>query len=307
MIRGIDLKGFKGHNLSVDLDSVTILVGRHNSGKSAIVGALSFLQHVVSKSYKRLVEVKGGANFFTSEKKVSIGIMYEDWRGTYTLDLIREGDSLSIDQETVIWQDQSITLKSEDGETSLGSGYNTIIGRADRVLRGLRIYEFPYMYHSAEYSYTSPFLLNYADMNPIVYNNMSNTAVAMRVLHENSPQVYDRFLDNVRVAIPELVRFDFTCNENCNILHYVDKSGKRLPVYILSPNTQRYIAYLTAIMQPLPPILLVFDDFDVYFEQYLLEVLALEIKKRVFSSHMLIVAQFSDFPKLFDSSYIVEL
>jgi predicted ATPase len=332
MLKRISVQGFKSiERQTIELGALNVLVGANGSGKSNLLGALSFFRAIALGNRDDLVKQLGGAERLLHHgKKVSKACFFtcEEERFTYEQTLIPvAGDGLATAKEKLVildseteWTEGGADIDSledqlreeeqqqleqlvtqgdmtqEEADEELGS-----YPSPKRHIEGWR------MYHLHDTSATSAIksACNIDD-NRVLREDASNLAAYLYWLKQKEPRAYRRIVSIVRLAIPYFEDFVLEPLRRHDRLIKLEWKQRNSEAYFdadsLSDGSLRFIGLTTLLNQPgwAMPSLVVIDEPELGLHPLAIRLLAEMLDAASAQTQILVATQsvtlLDDFP-----------
>jgi predicted ATPase len=306
-ISSITIEGFKSIRSleKLPLRPINVLIGANGTGKSNFVDFFRLLREMVEERLQFAVAQKGGADrqLYLGPKitneivgRVYFGVNgYEFWlRPTVDNRLIFSLERMYFDGP--YYGPQRYALGSGHEESKLKSAF--MEGPHQNVAR----YVYPaiaswVVYHFHDTSETAAMrrewsARDYERLRP----DAANLATFLWWLRENDMACYDLIRDTVRLAAPFFSDFQLrpqpSNGDRVLQLEWLQKNSD-YPFHPsqLSDGTLRFIALVTALLQPSPPATILLDEPELGLHPYALTLLASLIKQASFRTQLIVSTQ----------------
>ncbi len=266
MLSQVKIQRYKSlHNVTVDLEPLTVLIGPNNSGKSNFCEALFVMSHLLKwrgKYDEQFVEVAVSRILEGAARLPK----YQNWSDKFwrrQTDMMAFGLSCDEDMDTISYE---ITLPSKARQVP-----PQILKAIDRVA----IYQFSTALMSQEGKPTS--------LAP-TGEGIGNALAAIKLEHPSRFEHLEQTLSELmpklsHILLQEQSKFHKTYHE----LSLVDKySNQPIPASEVSDGSLRVLAFLTALYQVETPTIFCFEELENGLHPWLLSRLV-EILQRVTS------------------------
>jgi predicted ATPase len=291
-IKKLTIEGFKSIQKLEDFEflSLNVLIGANGAGKSNFVGFFRLLRELIEQRLQRAIATEGGADAcLYLGPKITQKLVAKLYFGNngYEFELVPTADNRLIfaDEAT----DFSGQLMSHIRK-SLGSGHAEAKLKDHKDDAGKRgRYGVPHyvfdavsnwvVYHFHDTSSTA----GVRRQGPINDNeflrpNAENLAAFLYRIRETDAHSYERIRDVVRLAAPFFDDFKLrpvATNPELIQLEWLQKdSDYPFRASQLSDGTLRFICLATALLQPLTPSTMLFDEPELGLHPYALTLLA---------------------------------
>jgi predicted ATPase len=307
-IRKLTIEGFKSIRRLEDfkVHPLNILIGANGVGKSNFVGFFRLLREIIDQRLQLAVATEGGADaclHLGPKVTPRLDVKLEFGRNGYEFTLAPTVDNrlVFVDEKTVFRGGSGISRKS------LGSGHSeaklkdhkdepgkwgALSGPADYVFSAVSSWV---VYHFHDTSATAAVRRQGAiNDNEFLRPSGENLAAFLYRLRQAHPTHYEKIRDIVRLGSPffddfklrsvpdkpELIQLEWLQKES----DYPFRPSQ------LSDGTLRFICLATALLQPKPPAILLFDEPELGLHPYALTLVAALFRSAVQSDAQVIVS-----------------
>ena len=288
----ITIRGFKSiKDVTLEMRRINIVIGANGSGKSNLLGAFEFLQHVRDGRMAVYVATQGGAERVLhfgskSSPELAFKVSFNQAVNIYTLRLVSTGDDgLAVASETAWFHDKSEHPRPYDRPMDSSGQREAAIreARATGRIEGLvwRCLGSWRLYHLHDTSASSPMRKTARlDDNRFLRADASNLAAFLYLLATNHPAEFERIQQTVRHVAPFFERFDLQPDQlNTGSIKLVWRhrnSDQYFDAASFSDGTLRFIALATLFLQPFEfrPSVILIDEPELGLHPYAIEVLA---------------------------------
>ncbi|MCP5098816.1 MAG: AAA family ATPase [Chloroflexi bacterium] len=299
-IHSITIEGFKSirHLHEFKLNSLNILVGANGAGKSNFVDFFRLLREIVDGRLQFTIRQKGGADkhLFMGPKITDqiVSQIYFTPNG-YEFSLKPTiNNSFVFGQEQVYFQGHYAAnwypIASGHDESNLANAavngpHKSIAEYVHPAIASWVVYHFHDTSESArmrrEHSVRD---------NEYLRPDAANLASFLWRLKQGETAVYNLIRDTIRLVAPFfddfLLRPRASNGDEILLLEWMQKNSD-YPFHPnqLSDGTLRFIALVTALLQPNPPATILLDEPELGLHPYALEILAGLMKKAIIGRH----------------------
>ncbi len=291
-IKSLTIRGFKSIRAleQLELGPLNILIGANGAGKSNFVSFFSLLREMVDQRLQLAIARRGGADahLFLGPKvtdEIAAGVYFEAHGYEFTL-VPTTDNRLVFGSEAL-----SFPLGNRSAQTTYGAGHSeaslekhkddqgeagwpVIPAQVFEALSTQTVYHFHDTSDSAKVRRETT-TRDYDALRP----DASNLAAFLLRLQGNSDDAYASIRDTIRLAAPFfddfLLRPTPSNGDTVVQLEWTQK-GSDYPFHPsqLSDGTLRFICLATALLQPIPPSTMVFDEPELGLHPFALGVLA---------------------------------
>jgi predicted ATPase len=291
-IKKLTIEGFKSIRKleNFELRSLNVLIGPNGAGKSNFVRFFWLLRELIEQRLQKAVAMEGGADACVyMGPRITQRLLAKFYFGAngYEFELVPTADNRLVfaDEAT----DFSGQLKDHI-RRSLGSGHFESVLRNHKDDPGIRAQRgVPYhvfntvsswvVYHFHDTSATAGVRRQGAiNDNETLRSNAENLAAFLFRIRQTNPAEYEKIRDTVRLAAPFFDDFKLRpvpTNPELIQLEWLQKdSDYPFRASQLSDGTLRFICLATALLQPLTPPTMLFDEPELGLHPYALTLLA---------------------------------
>jgi|SRR5579864_3016475 len=289
-IKNLTIEGFKSiRKLDFEPRSLNVLIGANGAGKSNFVNFFRLLRELIEQRLQLAIKKEGGADtcLYMGPKVTQriVGKFYFGQNG-YEFELVRTTDNrLVFAQEVTLFSGayghHRYPLGSGHDEAKLKDwkDYPGITAKQGVEFHVFKAISSWVVYHFHDTSTTA----DVRGQRPINDNEFlradaGNLAAFLFRLQQTNPVGYQKIRDVVRLAAPFFDDFrlrPIPGNEELIQLEWLQKDSDNLfrPSQ-LSDGTLRFICLATALLQPLLPSTVLFDEPELGLHPYALSLLA---------------------------------
>lgn len=309
-LKSITVRGFRSIELldRFQPHEICVLIGANGAGKSNFIEFFRLLRSMADESFQAYAQSVGPETLFHNgpRRTPMISARLEFGENVYEFDLLaKPGGGVLVGEERGQYigglgmgklqrlggPDAESSLKRlKDQPARLGAG------------RGIEGYIFDAVsswtvYHVHDTTPLSPMRgWSSASNNIRLTHDASNLAPLLLHLRDSSPTIYARIRDTVRLAAPFLddfiLRPQRRGNEEQVRLEWT-QHGSQEPFQptVLSDGTLRFMALVTALLQPRPPSTIVIDEPELGLHPSAIVLLAETIRSAAARSQVVIATQ----------------
>jgi len=311
-IKRITIEGFKSIRKLEDFElrPLKVLIGANGAGKSNFVEFFRLVRELVQQRLQVTIGQAGGpdASLFLGPKVTKQVAGKVQFRGGYgyeftllpTLDgrFVFSDERVVFADETVDFTDsaklegppqRSVSLAKGHFEAKLKDRCRDDFGWKDSVRKDVPTWVFDglsglMVYHFHDTGPTAGVRRQTGiNQNGFLYPDGSNLAAFLyRIMYENQPS-YERIRDVVRLAAPFFADFQLRPNPLAASMIQLEwrQNDSDYPFLAsnLSDGTLRFMCLATALLQPSPPAIMVFDEPELGLHPYALTLLANLLKQ----------------------------
>lgn len=295
MLKRIHLKGWKSiRDQSIDLNSLTAIVGANGSGKSNLLSLIRMFGEIFSSEpgMRSYVGVNGTANSLLhygsrETKSIDIELTFETstgelkygtrWIPTLNGGLIYEDERIEFVQRDTC-ESQTVTLGSGHPETNLverATGGDSIARDCLNLLRGCRVYHFNNTSPRSDMRFSSTI-----EASSFLFSEANNLASMLYLYRRKYPTTYRQISTLMQRIMPGFEQFILEPSR-LNGTDIVLKWKQRSREYEFGPHqfpdgALRFVALATVLMQPTDhfPILVGLDEPEIGLHPRALELLS---------------------------------
>ncbi len=306
-IKRITIEGFKSIRKLEDFElrPLNVLIGANGAGKSNFVEFFRRLRELVEQRLWEVIRTTGGADAYLHlgpkvTRQIAGKVYFAGGYG-YEFSLLPTLENgFAFGDETVVFADETVEFTESANlngppqrRVSLGKGHleaklkdrcKDEFGWKDSVRKDVPTRVFTglsglMVYHFHDTSATAGVRRQIAtNQNVYFHPDGSNLAAFLyRILYEDPPS-YERIRDVVRLAAPFFADFELRPNRLVSGLIQLEwrQKGSDYTFFAshLSDGTLRFICLATALLQPSPPAIMVFDEPELGLHPYALTLLA---------------------------------
>ncbi len=323
-IASLTLKGYKSIRCLEDfkLGGINILIGGNGCGKSNFVNFFFLLRQIVDGYLERTINLAGGADihlFLGLKITSSIEASLTFGSNEYSFVLQPTVDNrLIFTDERIIFDAVGTTMN--DVNRSIGNGHSESKLKT-QILENTRnrsISEHIYnaisswvIYHFHDTSGTAQ-MRRECSIRDNEYlradaGNLASFLFNLKKTHEN---VYKNIIDVIKLVTPFFKDFKFRPKEQKGdqvILLEWEQEGSDYPFHPsqLSDGTLRFIALVTALMQPNPPATILLDEPELGLHPYAIEVLGNLILQAEENTQLIVSTQSAQLLNSFEPEQII--
>ena len=320
-LKEIKISGYKSispnHPLTVQLDSINILLGANGSGKSNLVSFFKMLGFMTSGSFQIFVEKAGTSQVFlhygaknTSNIKGELLFESDTHIDKYRFHLTHATpDRLIITSEEIEWGKkgqklQTKQLETDFKESALTKKQNETIRIIHRILARCKVFQFHDSSLESPIRQASP-----ADICNYLQGEGNNLASFLYYLKASYRSSYDKIVSYVQLIMPQFKDFYLEPNERGYVsLKWVDIFPND---YVLLPEqfsdgTIRFIALATLLLQPeeTMPRVIIIDEPELGLHPFAIGQLAEMIKEASKRVQVIIATQSTGLVDEFEANQI---
>ncbi len=323
-IERITLKGYKSiqHLEDFSLKNINILIGANGCGKSNFVRFFYLLRQIIDGYLARTVNLSGGADlhlFLGTKVTQAIETEIVFGRNAYSFVLQPTVDNRLIFTDERIFYDASGRM-SLSVNRSIGNGHDEskLLAQIENNTYSKTISKYIYdsiskwvVYHFHDTSSTAQVRRECSIRdNENLRADASNLAAFLFFLLEHHFDIYKGIVDVIKLVTPFFKDFKLRVKEQRNdqfVLLEWQQEGSDYPFHPsqLSDGTLRFIALVTALMQPNPPATMLFDEPELGLHPYAIEVLANLISQTGENTQVIISTQSSQLLDNFEPDNII--
>lgn len=292
-IKKITIEGFKSIRKLEDFElcSLNVLIGANGAGKSNFVDFFRLLRNLIDQKLQLAVSTAGGPDaclYLGLKVTRQLAAKFSFGNNGYEFILVPTADNrLAFAEEVAVYDNDSQKIHSRK---KLGSGHAEakLKDRKDEPgtfgSRGVPHYVFEavsrwVVYHFHDTSATAAVRLQGPiNHNESLHPDAGNLAAFLYRISRTNPTNYGRIRDVVRLAAPFFDDFKLRpvpTNQEMVQLEWLQK-GSDYPFLAsqLSDGTLRFICLATALLQPLLPSTMLFDEPELGLHPFALTLLA---------------------------------
>lgn len=295
----VTIRGFRSIRLLENFEpgKLTVLIGPNGAGKSNFVEFFRMLRNMVDESFQKYAQTIGPETlFFMGPKKTpKVVASLEFGQNLYEFDLqARAAGGVFIGQERVQYTGGKGLRDLEPlGPPSTESRLKNRSAEPARTTRGKGVTGYVYdavaswtVYHVHDTSQFAP-MRGWGSItnNRRLSDNAGNLAAVLLAIKEKHEHVHERIRDTIRLAAPFfddfVLRPETRGQEEQVRLEWTQK-GSQEPFQptVLSDGTLRFIALVTALLQPYPPSTILIDEPELGLHPYAINLLGETIRSR---------------------------
>jgi len=318
----ITLRGFKSIRALEDfpLRNLNILIGANGAGKSNFVSFFTFLREAVGGRLGVHVAKKGGADdhLFLGPKITKQLYAY--------LHFGRYGYEISLEptlRGSLVFTDERVHFdgdaKSPGINASFGTGHYESKLREQRRASANWVASRPIsdsiprwvVYHFHDTSDESPIRRTCSERDRArLREEGQNLAAYLSMLRDGYSDTYEKIRDMVRLAAPFFDDFRFRprpANGDKTLQLEWTQKDNDYPFLVsqLSDGTLRFIALMTALLQPDPPPTILLDEPELGLHPYALNLFAGLVKKAATKTQVIVSTQSAPLLDNFEAEDIV--
>jgi predicted ATPase len=324
-IEKITLKGYKSiRNLTdLELGSVNVLIGANGSGKSNFVSFFRLLRELVENRLEKAVNHAGGADRqlhlgpkhthqIEAELKFGLNSFH------FTLEATVDNRLIFGDERVVFRPTQDMSQQSTERSLGVGHRESQLKSQADsKSIMSIEKHIYNSIsswtvYHVHDTSDTAS-MRRWCDANDIsrLRPQADNLAAFLRHLKQNYQRSYQSIVAVIQLIAPYFQDFQFPIKvqdgdlENTQLNWTQKDSDYSFHPSQLSDGTIRFIALVTALLQPHPPATILIDEPELGLHPFALETLGnliLETQKR---TQIIVSTQSPSFLNSFETDQII--
>ncbi|MBS1572240.1 MAG: AAA family ATPase [Bacteroidetes bacterium] len=308
----IEINGYKSINrLSLELDSINILIGSNGSGKSNFLSFFTFLQKIYNQNLQEFVALKGIDTFLHKGEKntneISAKLFFPN-TNAYSF-TIKKGENGFIFTKEGMWYDNpNVTNPIDIATFSTESKLRFQTKPRSEFIRNYLFQLTKYHFHDT--GETSPFNResNVENDKFYLYETGSNLSAFLFNIRKVEPIVYNLIVKTVTSIAPYFLDFILIPESNGNIkLRWQSKYSSTIyGVNDLSDGTIRFIALATLFLQPNLPKTIILDEPELGLHPTAIAKLAGLIKSATTKNSQVILAtQSTDLISHFEAENII--
>jgi predicted ATPase len=286
----IRVEGFKSlRETSLDLPSLSILIGGNGSGKSNFVQVFGLLNEIVQGNLQNYVRRQGGPDsllHFGQKVTERLKINLQFGQNAYRITLLpSQDDSLFFEEEVCeFWLGPTKSpnpyvesMGSAHIESRLAEGAKRKPGKvASHVLRSVQSWK---VYHFHDTSPTAKVKqVCSIDDNESLRSDASNLAAFLWRLRDQHPAQYAQIVGAIRSVAPFFDEFqlrEIPRSPGQTRLEWREKgSTTYFNAHSLSDGTLRFICLATLLLQPYLPTTVLLDEPELGLHPYAIHVLS---------------------------------
>ncbi len=319
----ITLNGFKSIRSLEDfrLRDLNVLIGANGAGKSNFVSFFRLLREAIEGRLSVFVAKKGGADdHLFMGPKITEQIHAHLHFGLNGYEFFLEPTS----ENTFVFSDERILYDGDPPRTwpvnrSIGGGHKEsklkeqLKDDNNRTISGFihRSISSWVVYHFHDTSDTAPMrrscsIRDYEHLRP----DAANLAAFLRMLRDTQPGTYEKIKGTIRLAAPFFDDFKLrpkaSNGDEVLQLEWTQRDSD-YPFHVnqLSDGTLRFIALTTALLQPVPPATMLFDEPELGLHPYALNLFAALVKKAATRTQVIISTQSAPLLDNFEAEDII--
>jgi predicted ATPase len=290
-LQKISLEGFKSiRSLTLNIESLNLLLGANGAGKSNFLSLFSFLNHLAQGTLSRFVARNGFAHsflFFSAKKspRMCIDLHIDKIHYHAELAINTYDDSFIFESEYIICQPTTakIDLHGKPGESGLLSNLHYIENQCNilEYLKNIRVYHFHDNSDYANFKQATAL-----DASEYLYPNSQNIAAFLYRLRYEFPSNYHDIVNTIRTVTPFFHDFYLVPAGNQDnekiLLKWIHRNhDSPFSANQFSDGTARFIFLAVLLLQPecLRPPIIILDEPELGLHPAALDVLADIIQK----------------------------
>lgn len=277
----IEVEGFKTiKELSLDLQSLNVLVGANATGKSNFISLFRLLNQMVERNFQLSVRQMGGAHALlyygiknTDRIRIRLVFGTKEYECTW---IPTVEDDLIFEYEAIQSKENGILKLNANKETELNKSADRKDNVASYILKSLQDGK---VYHFHDTSDTA-LVKRMGDIhdNRCLKSDASNLAAYLYRLQQHYPEHYQSIREVVCQVMPffdDFVLRPLAENENKIRLEWKEQeSDYPFLAHQLSDGTLRFICLATLLLQPHLPSFILMDEPELGLHPYAINVLA---------------------------------
>lgn len=299
-ISSLTIEGYKSIRRleNFKLRSLNVLIGANGAGKSNFVSFFRFLHELIEQRLNRMVAIEGGADAFLHlgpkvTPKIVVKLRFGSNGYEFTLEPTVTGE-FQFAEEKVLFLGGSYTNPYSE---SFGSGHRESKLKDHKddpgIWGGHGVPHYVYetisswtVYHFHDTSLTASVRRpGPIHLNEKLLPNAENLAAFLYRLQKTNPDCYGKIRDVLRLAAPFFDDFNLRpmpTNPDLIQLEWRQKDSEHpFLASQLSDGTLRFICLATALLQPLKPATMIFDEPELGLHPYALTLAASLFKQAV--------------------------
>ncbi len=329
-ITRVQVQGFRSlHDVTVDLQDLTVLVGPNGSGKSVFLDTLAFLRDTLIHSPSDAFKLRGGMNEVRSRngqpnKHLTIEVHLRSrqeagFTGQYRLRLRPQPKkyAFTVEEEacTVFtgaerqchnfvvkrseWRASTENLRPELAWNRLALPVMSSLAPFAPIYRALTEMYFYNVNTEAVAAYGKP-----EDERRLAANG-SNAAAVLRHLRITDATLYGKVIDGLHLIVPTIRSVTTKTHGDLLTLAFEEEHADQKPVIFegrsMSEGTLRVLAVLLAIYQEEPPTLIGLEEPETAIHSGAAEVLIDLLSEAALRSQILVTTHSGDLLNYFDT------
>ncbi|MBZ5712478.1 AAA family ATPase [Nannocystis pusilla] len=288
-LKSLSIAGFRSFRelQAFPLRNLNVLVGANGAGKSNFVEFFRMLRAMFQENLQGFVNQAGGANglFFEGPqytREIGATLQFAANHVRFRLEPI-PGDELVVKELEASYAGHRKVFRRDSREARVEAWKNDASSQGDWPSNLAFIYAAVsswVVYHFHDTSSLAPMrrdgaIEDHQELRP----NADNLAAFLRHLRESDPRRYQRIRETIQIIAPFFDDFLLEPRKKGDAEHVrLDwrQRGSTFPYqpWQLSDGTIRFIALVTALLQPTPPATLVVDEPELGLHPAALHVLA---------------------------------
>ena len=286
----LEIKGYKSiKSLSLELNSLNIIIGANGVGKSNFIGFFKFINKILDKDLELYTAKQRGANkilYFGQKTTEEIFFKLIFKPNGYLATLIpNNADKFIFKEEAVGFFGEDIGYEGGTKEHHLDSKGNkesalpdrpshmNVSGHVVRYLKDWKVYHFHDKSQTSKMKDTS----NIND-NKVLSEDAANLAPFLYAIQEEHAISYKKIVKTIQRVAPFFHNFilepEMNNQETIKLKWKHKGSDEYFDANDLSDGTLRFIALTTLLLQPNLPTIILLDEPELGLHPFALKILA---------------------------------
>ena len=317
MVSKIHIERYKSIlNQDIELKNLNILIGQNGAGKSNFISLFKFLERLSEQQLDQYIFQTGGINNvlyngFAQSDYIKVSLEFPIGPNTinyYNFKLSSNGEDYRFEQEEIgIWDkkiysnpynfditssNHEANLKNRAIDKSTNKGYTA--KHIFDYIRDLRVFHF----HDTSENAQCKLPQDISDIYEF-RNEAQNLAPYLFYLHNDSPEVYQKITEVVKLVYPRFNDFELQESPSAKgkiVLRWSEKDTENIfSSKQISDGTLRFICLATLLLQPknssAVPQTIVLDEPELGLHPFAIHVLSELIKKAALERQLIIATQ----------------
>lgn len=284
----IEIEGFLSiRSASVDLGSLTVLVGANGAGKSNLVRMFELLGRLADGELGLFVGLNGGSSLLLNDSAEKIDFLVRVAASQYRATLLPGADQELVLGSEECWDLQSDRIEFAGGGMRESAAMDRTIPVAT-VLRGCRVFHFHDTGSRSPIKQFTPTADNLA-----LRNDGGNLAAVLLDLRDSDEPAYRRIVTSVRQVAPFFRDFVLRPENNDRVRLRWRQTGSDVVFSAdqMSDGTLRFICLATLLLQPELPALVVLDEPELGLHPFAIVQLADLLRQAAARAQVLLATQ----------------
>ncbi|MBF0162549.1 MAG: AAA family ATPase [Magnetococcales bacterium] len=299
-LRRVVINGFKSIAAAdIALNDLNVIIGANGAGKSNLIEIFRLLERLLSKKLQGYAKGEP-ERFFHHGKKMTATVSL-----AFVFDHYAYGCTLDATQSTLFFEEEWVKYNGhpEDVVDRIGTGHpeSKLEEAAGSSRSSIPKHIFqkmhkPILYHFHDTS-DSAAARNFCpvDDNRFFRTDAANLPAYLYWLQHKHPLPFRRIEEHIRLVAPFFDGFILApsrLNEALIKLEWRQKDSEAyFDAHALSDGTLRFICLATALLQPEPPALMVFDEPELGLHPFALHILAEMLKGASLHAQVVLATQ----------------